>query len=94
MNKLKIINKVMAKLSKKKVKEKLPGGEGDSRPDSDFDANQLAKGISVEMEHTDDRGVAKEIAKDHLSEVKNYYLDGGGNDRLKKVEQEAESELE
>jgi hypothetical protein len=74
MDKLKIINKVMDKLAKKKVKDKLPGGEGDGRPDSDFDAKQLAKGISIEMEHTDDMDLAKEISKDHLVENSNYYV--------------------
>jgi len=30
-------------------------------------------GIKVEMEHTDDIKKAVEIAKDHLTEVPNYY---------------------
>lgn len=37
-------------------------------------------GVKVEMEHTDDRSVAKEIAKDHLSEDPKYYS------KLKKIE--------
>lgn len=41
---------------------------------------QLNKGIKVEMEHTDDKNMAKEIAMDHLWEDPNYY------DKLKKVE--------
>lgn len=53
--------------------EKLHGGAGDNRPDSDFDAEQLENGIKHEMEHTKDRKIAKEIAKDHLSEDPNYY---------------------
>ena len=42
--------------------------------------NQLNKGIKVEMEHTDDRKKAKEIALDHLFEDPKYY------DKLKKIE--------
>ena len=36
---------------------------------------ELAKGIKVEMEHTDDVEVAKKIAMDHLAENPNYYSD-------------------
>jgi uncharacterized protein YktB (UPF0637 family) len=60
--------------------EKLKGGKGDKRPDSDFIQKDLEDGIKVEMEHTKDRQVAKEIAKDHLSEDPNYYK------KLKKIE--------
>jgi len=42
--------------------------------------SQLNKGIKVEMEHTDDKSKAKEIALDHLFEDPKYY------DKLKKVE--------
>lgn len=41
---------------------------------------QLDKGIKVELEHTSDKKVAREIALDHLDEVPDYY------DRLKTVE--------
>ncbi|MCJ7766800.1 hypothetical protein MUP79_00210 [Candidatus Bathyarchaeota archaeon] len=54
-------------------KEKIIGGLGDNRPDSDFPKAELKKGIKVEMEHTKDPKVAKEIAKDHLSESSIYY---------------------
>ena len=60
--------------------EKLHGGAGDNRPDSDFEPQQLEIGIKHEMEHTKDRKIAKEIAKDHLSEDPNYYK------KLKKIE--------
>ena len=63
-----------------KSKEKLKGGKGDNRPDTDFDDKDLEHGIKHEMEHTKDRGIAKEIAKDHLSEDPNYYK------KLKKIE--------
>jgi hypothetical protein len=41
---------------------------------------QLAKGIRVELEHTGDIAMAREIALDHLDEFPDYY------DRLEKVE--------
>lgn len=41
---------------------------------------QLQKGVKVEMEHTTDRKVAREIALDHISEFADYY------DRLKTIE--------
>jgi hypothetical protein len=42
--------------------------------------NQLKKGVKVEMEHTNDESIAKEISMDHLFEDPNYYT------KLKKVE--------
>lgn len=42
---------------------------------------QLAKGIKVEMEHTGNIALAREIALDHLNEYPDYY------DRLEKAEQ-------
>lgn len=42
-------------------------------PDSAFDPRELAIGIKEEMEHTNDWRIAKEVAKDHLSEQKFYY---------------------
>jgi hypothetical protein len=46
--------------------------------------SQLTKGIKVEMEHTKDRDVAKEIAMDHLFEDPNYY------NKLSKIHREGE----
>ena len=45
---------------------------------------ELEMGIEIEMEHTNDRMLAKELAKDHLWEIRDYYS------RLKKMEQDAE----
>jgi len=42
--------------------------------------SQLSKGIKVELEHTGDLAMAREIALDHLNEFPDYY------DRLEKVE--------
>ena len=58
-------------------------GKHSNIPDSDFNAEQLIKGIEIEIEHTDDREIAKSIAKDHLFEIPDYY------DRLQKMESEA-----
>lgn len=46
--------------------------------------SQLNKGIKVEMEHTDDKKIAKEIAIDHIYEDLHYY------DKLKKMETKKE----
>lgn len=48
-----------------------------------FDEKQLRMGIDVEKEHTDVPEVAKAIAKDHLSEIPDYYT------RLLRMESEA-----
>lgn len=54
-------------------KELIPDGRAADQPDSDFDPKQLAQGIKVEMEHTKNKALAKEIAKDHLAEIPDYY---------------------
>ncbi len=43
------------------------------KPDSVYDPAELARGIEVEFEHTDDPEIAKVIAKDHLDEDPHYY---------------------
>jgi hypothetical protein len=42
--------------------------------------SQLQRGIEVEMEHTNSKSIAKEIAMDHIFEDPNYYV------KLKKIE--------
>lgn len=58
------------------AEDKIPGGR-DAKDLaaflSRFDFDEVAKGIKVEMEHTDDRETAKEIASDHLDEDPHYY---------------------
>ena len=52
----------------------MPGGKGDGKPDSDFDAEQLKVGTATEMEeHGLDEARAREVAKDHLTEDPRYY---------------------
>lgn len=48
-------------------------GKHNDVPDGNFDERELANGIKVEMEHVDDPLIAKLIAKDHLSELPDYY---------------------
>lgn len=70
-------------------KEKLKGGAGDNKPDSAFDPKQLAIGIDDETgEHTADKDIGKEIAKDHLSKDPDYYrkLKAAGIDELEEQE--------
>ena len=81
---------------------KLKGGLADNKTIEDiarehgvdvaFANEQLEKGIAVEMEHTDNKEIAKEIALDHLSESINYYielekmenkLEGGDSENIK-----------
>ena len=66
----------------------LEGGLADDKNIEDFDREQLEKGINVEMEHTDNRILALEIAMDHLVEHPKYY------DYLEKMEQKMEADLE
>jgi hypothetical protein len=42
-------------------------------PDRMFNKSQLMAGIKVEKEHTNNSCIAKQIAKSHLKENKNYY---------------------
>lgn len=51
----------------------LPGGKGEGKPDSAFKKDSLKQGMKVESEHTSDKAVQKEIAKDHLTEDPKYY---------------------
>lgn len=68
------------------MKDKIRGGKADGKPDSAFDPKWLKIGIKVEMEHTDDRSVASEIAKDHLTEDTMYYQ------KLRKIEKSMSGE--
>jgi hypothetical protein len=52
---------------------KLQGGVGDITNTSKVDPVQLSLGIQIEMEHTNDPEIAKEISIDHLTEDPEYY---------------------
>lgn len=81
-----IQNRKMPSWMKRSSADKIPGGLADKKLPKDFDAKQLAKGIKVEMEHTDDKDLAREIAMDHLTEIPDYY------DRLEVMEKNASLE--
>lgn len=54
--------------------ERIPGGKArGGRCPRNVDKTELARGIKVELEHTADRRIAREIACDHLTEDKRYY---------------------
>lgn len=68
----------------KKGKEKIKGGKADGMKCKDIAKKhgvklkdikaELKVGIKHEMEHTDDKVVAKEIALDHIAEDASYYV--------------------
>lgn len=78
---------------KPKTNEILKGGMADNIPDEEFDHDQLSKGITVEMEHTNDPDIAKEVAKDHIVETgkKNGKIRSRYYDELEKMEQKIEA---
>lgn len=53
--------------------DRIPGGLADQKTPQDFDPLQIQEGIRVELEHTNDKSIAREIAMDHLSEDPDYY---------------------
>lgn len=61
-------------MSRHKRKDVLTGGRADHLQPSDFDLTQLQAGTNVELEHTDDVAIAREIAMDHLAEDEDYYI--------------------
>lgn len=63
-------------------------GKHNQVPDKKFNKKELNKGKKIEHEHTDSEKTAKKIAKDHLSEIPDYYK------RLAKMEKEAKKELD
>lgn len=68
-----------AKLNKQ-FKGQIKGGLSEGVDVSKFNPEQVRKGIAVEMEHTNDPKIAREIAYDHLTENPKYY------DALEKIE--------
>ena len=67
--------------------EQIMVGRHNNISDSKFNKKQLKLGIDVEKEHSDDPEISKRIAKDHLSELPDYYT------RLNKMEKEGEQSL-
>lgn len=75
-------------LAKKHSKDKKTKIQSPERIEKMFNhlEHQLTKGIKIEMEHTDSKKIAKEIAMDHLFEDPNYY------NKLAKIEKIEASE--
>ena len=61
----------------------LAGGKSQGKVEQ-VDPNELAMGIKVESEHTDDPALQEKIARDHLAENPKYYTD------LQKIEKPPE----
>ena len=73
-----------------RIAQVLEGGlaEEEGTTEKDVIPKELAMGIEVEKEHTNDEELAKEIALDHLTEIPDYYT------RLKEMEAEALGKVE
>jgi len=70
-------------VDKEDVGDEIEGGKADDKLPAEFDPEQIAMGIKIEMEHTKDPMIAIEIAMDHLTEIPDYYT------RLKQMEDDA-----
>ena len=68
-----ITNSALLRIAQQLFKDEIPGGLADKKSPEDFDQDQLLEGIKVELEHTDDKQLAMEIAMDHLTEDSDYY---------------------
>jgi hypothetical protein len=76
------------------MKDKIKGGIADKLTKKDiadkFDIKvselekEIKMGVKIELEHTDSKEMAEEIAMDHLTEMPDYYT------RLKDMEKESE----
>jgi len=89
------VNELRQRIGLDKIAEKTHGGLGDDQPDKKFDPKQLEKGMKVELEHSNDPEVAKEIAKDHLQESKDFKGEKGAKyyDKLEDMEDIMKEEL-
>lgn len=68
-------------------KDIIPGGLADKKSVKVFPPAQIKKGIKTELEHTNSKQVAEEIAKDHLTEDRQYYT------KLQKMEKSANDSI-
>lgn len=86
------LRSIIRSIVQESFKERIPGGLASGKSLQDIADHhgvsiylikrQLRKGIDVEMEHTNDEKMAREIATDHLWEDPEYY------DKLEKVEKD------
>jgi len=89
-------------LQKIQFEDEIKGGKSDKLSVNDIAKkhdvpvdeiiNEISIGIKVEMEHTSDKKMAREIAMDHISEYPKYYSDPKLG--IKAVEKKHEKELE
>jgi len=80
-----------------KNKDKIKGGVSDGMSAEDIAKkhgvdikkinSQIKMGIKIELEHVDDKDLAREIAIDHLFEIPDYYT------RLEKMENSAKKDM-
>lgn len=73
-------NNVSKLAALQKLSDILPGGAADDMPDKKFDKKKLMHAQKHELEHTTNKAIAKEVAKDHMLEDENYYQ------KLQKIE--------
>jgi hypothetical protein len=81
---------IKSKMLRKTIKEDKDCpqvGKHNKVPEDVFDPKELAMGIKIEHEHTNDPVTAEKIAKDHLSEFPDYYS------RLTKLEKKAKEHV-
>lgn len=74
------------KVDIKNFKDKIPGGQADGKPITNYDLKQLLEGIKSERDHTKDNLLALELAMDRLETTPDYYT------HLERMEFECQSE--
>ena len=75
-------------------KDKITGGRADKMQPEDFCPEKLKAGTDHEMEHTNDRSKAREIAMDHLAEDENYYEKLKDMEKQDRIDMEADGKRE
>ena len=73
VSKFKQLRNKIKSMGKSLESDVIPGGLSDKKSDKDFDPKLVREGVKVELEHTQDPRIAKEIAMDHLVESPSYY---------------------
>jgi hypothetical protein len=86
------MKKTYLQILTEQFEKQLPVGKHNNIPDSEFDKDELKKGISVEHEHSNDPNICKAIAKDHLSEIPGTGKGDGYYSLLEKMEKEGKKE--
>jgi hypothetical protein len=84
----------MKKISTKDYSKLFKNWDKKRNPD-DYDQKQLQKGLKVEMEHTDNKEIAQNIAMDHLDESNDKKGEKGGKyyELLEEVEKKIKKKI-